>query len=229
MFHDPDSKYRQSYSGKCVFSNKFFCAECGRPAARRRLTSQRKGEKYIFSAWQCKVASGHDKDFKGCRARYIRESSLEAAFMKMLYDLKKNKDKALVEARVAIDASGLMEIENIRLAEVEAQYKAINNRINEMAKSSMVLNADIYEATMKQLAYEQDLLQDEWQNLTDKKQKSKDMERQLKVLMNLLEELEEEPKDYEKYYEENRFRDDIMAKCVERGFMHDDGTVDFQI
>ncbi len=229
MFHDPDNKYRQAYSGKCVFSNKFFCAECGRPVARRRLTSQRNGEKYLFSAWQCKVASGHDKDFKGCRARYIRESSLEAAFMKMLYELKKNRDEAVAEAKVAIDSSGLTDIENIRLAEVESQYKAISNRLNEMAKSSMVANADIYEATMRQLTYEQDLLQDEWQNLMEKKQKSIEMERQLQVIIKLLEELEEEPEDYDKYYEENKYRDDIFSQCVEKGFMHDDGKVDFEL
>ncbi|MGF7184900.1 hypothetical protein GGQ84_000985 [Desulfitispora alkaliphila] len=37
MLRDPDNKYRQTYSGKAPFSNKFFCGECGRPVIRRRL------------------------------------------------------------------------------------------------------------------------------------------------------------------------------------------------
>lgn len=31
LFHDPDGKYRQKYSGRMPFSNVLFCAECGRP------------------------------------------------------------------------------------------------------------------------------------------------------------------------------------------------------
>lgn len=229
MLHDPDKKYKQSYSGKCAFSNKFFCAECGRPVIRRRLTSQKNGEKYIFSAWQCRSASGHDREFKDCKSRYIWEFSLEVAFMKMLYELKRNKDKAIEESKAAIVAKGLSKIENDRLVDIERQFTAIGNRLNEMSKSAMRENSDIYEATVNQLTYEQGLLQTEWERLMEKKQETTAMESQLRVLIEILDTLEEEPENYGTDEENNNFRDDIFLQIIERGFMHNDGMVDFEL
>lgn len=122
-----------------------------------------------------------------------------------------------------------MDIENIRLAEVESQYKAISNRLNEMAKSAMGGNSDIYEATVNQLTYEQGLLQTEWEKLMDKKQETTAMESQLKVLIEILDTLEDAPENFGTNEEDNNFRDDIFLQIIERGFMHKDGMVDFEL
>lgn len=228
MLHDPDKRYKQSYSGKCAFSNKFFCAECARPVIRRRLTSQRNGEKYLFAAWQCRAGAGDRRDSKDCNCRYIRELSLEVAFMKTLYELKKNKQVLIDDAKEAIASNGLSEIKNERLTDIDRQLSVIAKRLNEMAQSAMKKNSEIYEATVNQLLYEQDLLESERENFIDKKQETIAMERQLQVLIELLDTLEEEPENYEKYYEENKFRDDIFLQSVQCGFMHNDGKVDFE-
>ncbi|XKH51955.1 recombinase family protein [Chryseomicrobium palamuruense] len=57
MLRDPEGKYAQTYSNTSYFSNSFYCGECGSPVVRRRLTSERNGEKYLYTAWQCRPRS----------------------------------------------------------------------------------------------------------------------------------------------------------------------------
>lgn len=149
--------------------------------------------------------------------------------MKMIYELKKTKNEVIIDASAAIATSGLNDIENERLLEVERQFTTISNRLNAMAQSAMNGNADIYEATVRQLTYEQGILQTEWEGLMEKKQETTAMEKQLKVLIELLDGLEEEQESNETDEGESNFRDDIFLQIIERGFMHSEGEVDFEL
>lgn len=103
MFKNPDGKYKQAYSNKSCFSNILYCGECGHPIVRRRLTSERNGEKYLFTAWQCRTRI-HSKKYKStCKARHVWESALEREFMSLLRHLKEGRDELLQEARQAIE------------------------------------------------------------------------------------------------------------------------------
>src|SRR6056297_221402 len=71
MKHDPDGKYRRTYSGKAPFSNMLYCGECGMPVHRRRITSKRDGKPYKFTVWHCRLAAQKVKaDFK-CHSKYV--------------------------------------------------------------------------------------------------------------------------------------------------------------
>ncbi|MGF7186609.1 hypothetical protein GGQ84_002733 [Desulfitispora alkaliphila] len=218
MLRDPDNKYRQTYSGKAPFSNKFFCGECGRPVIRRRLTSKRNNEQFHFSAWQCRVASGREPDFKECRSRYSWETNIEKAFMEVLYEMKETKETVISDAKKAIQACSLTEAEQTRLAELDKQLEAINNRISELSKRESATSDAIYDTTMRHLIYEQEIIQQEYDDINDNKQESIYLEKHLNELLEQLKGLEED----------ENFRDDIFAKTVERGILYHNYEVTFE-
>lgn len=221
MLHDPDKKYKMTYSSLSPFSNKLFCGECGRTVNRRRLTSNRKGKPYPFSAWQCKNSSCHCKGPRDCKARYIWETDLEKTFMKLLYDMKENKDAVISDAQAAITACSLTDIEQLRLEELESQIGIIANRISEMSERGSSSNDAIYDATIRHLIYEQEILQSEYDGLVHNKQESIYLENQLNELLKYLNELEE-PINME------YFRDDIFKKTIERGILYNSHQINFE-
>lgn len=87
----------------------------------------------------------------------------------------------------------------------------------------MGANADIYDATIRQLNYEKGILQSEWDQLMDRNQAGIAMKRHLKTLFNFLIELEDDDQA------DMPFRDDIFRQVVNKGFVHNDGTVDFEL
>lgn len=212
---DPDEKYNMRYSGKSLFSNKLFCGECGRPVTRRRLTSGSN----IFTAWQCRVASQRDPDFKDCKSKYVWEEELEKAFMKILYEMKENKEKLISDAKQEIRICSLNEEEREKLEELERQIEAVNDRISDLASRKPSKNDSIYEATLRNLIYEQEILKMEYDRLDESQQESIYIENQLKELLEYLEEIEK-PDDL--------FRDDIFIKTIEKGIVYNNHNVTFE-
>lgn len=136
--------------------------------------------------------------------------------------MRNNKDDVIEDAKSAIELSSLSEIDEARIKDIEKQYDALSDRLNQLAGSNVGANADIYDSTIKQLNYEQGILQTEWEQLMEKKQKSVSMERQLLTLLEILDELDDDPDNPD-------FRDDIFQQIVHRGIMQPDGEVDFEL
>lgn len=102
MLRDPDGKYAQAYSNTSCFSNTFYCGEFGSPVVRRRLTSERNGEKHFYTAWQCRAKIHPIKYNIKCSGRHVWESVLEREFMDLLYHLKENRVQVFQEANMFI-------------------------------------------------------------------------------------------------------------------------------
>ena len=210
MLRDPDNKYSMTYSGAAPFSNKLFCGECGRPVTRRRLTTHF-GEERIpakFTAWHCRAASKRDKEFTDCSCSYIWEEELEKAFMKLLFDIKKDKNRLLKEVELAIEEASLTEEEERRLNELGIQIERIADKITEMATRASGNNEVVYEATMRHMIYEQEILQMEYDGLNENKKESEYLKENIKILLEDLEKIEgpEEP-----------FNEELFKRTVERG------------
>jgi site-specific DNA recombinase len=169
MMRDPEGKYAQVYSNTSYFSNAFYCGECSSPVVRRRLTSERNGEKYLYTAWQCRVKVHPKKYNIKCSGRHVWEEALE---------------------------------------------REDNN-------NSSVSGA--YEATIRHLYYEQEMLQAELDELNEKQQGSHHLAKQLNKLLMYLDELEERTED-------QPFRADIFKQTVQRGIIYKnhDATIEFK-
>ncbi|WP_429163343.1 recombinase family protein [Desulfitispora alkaliphila] len=219
MLHDPDGKYRMGYSGKAPFSNKLVCGICGRPVIRRRLTSKKKGERYYFSAWQCRVSAKCSKEEITCSSKYVWEEALEKAFMKLLFEFKEEKDLIISDAKKAISECSLEDEEETRLVELENQIDRVTDQISQMAARETATNDPVYDANLRHLIYEQEILQMEHDGLYKNKQESIFLKKHLDELLHYLDEIEE-PTD--------KFRDDIFSKTVERGTLHENYQVEFK-
>lgn len=218
MMRDPDKKYRQHFSSHSPFSNQYFCGECGRPVIRRRLTSSRKGEKYYISAWQCRVTAGRDPDFKDCKTSYVHEAHLEKAFMNILREMKDDPNAVMEEARQVIRKASLSPPEQERLEELNAQIETIADRISDLAAKESSTNDAIYDATLRHLIYEQEILQQEQDSLEEGMQEQLYLEKQLQSLLDLLkttEELED-------------FDAKLFKATIERGIIYKERIVEFQ-
>lgn len=206
MFRNPDGKYKQAYSNKSCFSNILFCEECGHPIVRRRLTSERNGEKFLYTAWQCRTRVHPKKYNVNCKAKFVWESALEREFMALLHDLKEGKEELIQEAHKVIEEYDLSSAEKARKLNLEAQIEQINERVSELAEQSNSTVASVYEASINHLYYEQELLQSEYDELSNKQQESKHMERHLETLLTFL---------YE--FDESEFNEDIFRQVIQRG------------
>lgn len=213
MLRDPDGVYRMRYSGQTPFSNKLFCGECGRPVTRRRLTSRN----YKFTVWHCRVASKRDPDFKDCKSKYVWEEEAENAFMRILYEMKEDKEKVMDEVEHEVRICSLNEEEEQRLEELRKQIEVINDRISDLASRNPSKNDSIYEATMRNIIYEQEILKIEFDRLEDSKQEGIYLEKQAEELLYYLEEIEED----------DLFRDDIFNKTVEKGIVYENRDITF--
>jgi site-specific DNA recombinase len=218
MLHDPNGKYRSVYSGRAPFSNMLFCGVCGMPIIRRRITSRNKGEKYHFTAWHCRVASQKIKADFTCSAKYIWEEILEEAFMEMMHELKKEKEIIIEESKLVINDHSLLPEEEKRIAELEDQIERISNQIHELSMRSTKTNDPLYDATLRNLVYEMEIKKMEQDGLIDSKREGLFMEKQLKKLLEHLDNLDEGDK---------KFKVNVFSDVIEKGILEEDYKIKF--
>lgn len=211
LLHNPEGKYRMNYSGRSVFSNKLSCGECGRPVTRRRLTTKKQRKKVNFTAWQCRVASGRDPEFKDCRNQYIWEEELEKSFVELLYEMKQDKVAIVTEAEQIIGEHALTEVEEARLNELDQQIENVANQISDMAIRESTTNDPVYDATMRHLVYEQEILQMERDELNNNQQDSIYLRNRLKEFLKCLDAV---------MAPNIEFAPDIFHSTVERGTVY---------
>lgn len=186
MLHDPGGKYRSAYSGRAPFSNMLLCGVCGMPIIRRRITSKNKGEKYYFTAWHCRVASQKIKADFTCSAKYIWEEVLEEAFLELLTEMKKEKEQIRIEGEKAIKEVNLTEEENKRLQELEGIIDRVSKQISEMSLRESIMKDPVYDATLRNLIYEAQIFQQEYENLLSNQDESIYLKKQLDQLLEYL-------------------------------------------
>lgn len=219
LLRDPDNKYSMRYSGTATFSNKLFCGECGRPVVRRRLTSHTKNyQKVHFTAWQCRVAAHLDKDFKGCNSKYVWEDDLEEAFMILLYEIKDNKSQAIEKCQEMIAEYALTDEEEQRLADLTLKLERVADRISELATRESNRNDAIYDASMRHLIYEQEILQLEFDGLNEKQQESQYYLNHLDELIYFLDNLKDD---------DTEFNEEIFLKTIEKVVIYNFHRVEF--
>ena len=217
MLHDPGGKYRRAYSGRSPFSNMFFCGTCGMPIIRRRITSRNKEKKYHFTTWHCRVASHKYKaDFK-CNAKYIWEEVIERAYNEMLLKMSKEIDQIRAEGEEAIEDVDLSADETRRLKELDEIIKRISNRISELPMKESTTYDQIYDATLRNLIYESQIYQQEYEALLKSQEESNYMRKNLETLIKHLQTIE----DYE------TFNANIFKEIVESGIFHEDYEIEF--
>jgi site-specific DNA recombinase len=215
MAHDPDNKFRTKFSSKSPFSNKLVCGECGRPVTRRRLTSRIDYKKYNFTAWHCRAASQRDPEFKDCKAKYVWEEELEKAFVKSLLEMKEKKKLIVKEVENVVKSRSLTKTEENRLKELEEQLENISIRISDLASREPSSNDSIYDATMRNLIYEQEIIQMEHEKLDKINQENLYLKSKLKDLIKYLDEPIE------------AFRDDIFLDTVEKIILNNNQNLCF--
>jgi len=210
LFRDPDRKYSNRYSGTSPFSNAIYCGECGRPVTRRRMTSTHKGKAYKYTVWHCRVASQRDKGFKDCKAQYVWETAIETAFMRLLYEMKMSKEKLIGEVKVNLLDYALTEGEEARLNELNEQVDKVGEQISDLAKRDMGSNGSIYEANMRHLIYEQEILQIERENLNKLMQDYHYMEKHLEELVNILDAVHDPEEEFKADYFKNTVESAVL-------------------
>ncbi|MEC1771958.1 recombinase family protein [Schinkia azotoformans] len=221
MLRDPDGKYAQVYSNVSYFSNILYCGECGSPVVRRRLTSERNGEKYLYTAWQCRVKIHPKKYDIQCCGRHVWESALEREFMDLLYEMKENREQVIKDATETIAEYDLSDLEKERLAVLDEKLETINERLVELTDNTDTSVGGVYEATIRHLYYEQEMLQAELDDLKEKQQESNHLAKKLTELLGYLDELDERT-------ENQPFRADIFQQTVQRGIIYYSYEVTFE-
>ena len=217
MLHDPGGKYRRAYSGRAPFSNMFFCGTCGMPIIRRRITSNNKEKKYHFTTWHCRVASHKYKADFTCSAKYIWEEVIERAYNEMLLKMSKEIDQIRAEGEEAIEDVDLSADETRRLKELDEIIKRISNRISELSMKESTTYDQIYDATLRNLIYESQIYQQEYEALLKSQEESNYMRKNLETLIKHLQTIE----DYE------TFNANIFKEIVESGIFHEDYEIEF--
>lgn len=120
----------------------------------------------------------------------------------------------------AIRDSSLTEEEERRLEELGTQIDRITDKITEMAGRSSGANEAIYEATMRHLIYEQEILQMEYDGFNENKKDSEYLKENIESLLEDLERIErpEEP-----------FDPDIFKRVVQNGVVLENKSITFNL
>lgn len=218
-------KNDQRYSNRSVLSNILYCGNCGEPYIRRTFTSYKKGVKYLYGAWKCRVADGR-KEGKECDGKTYRESSICYGFMDMLQQIKDEGKKFSDDVRKAMEEIGLDDWEKERLDFLKKEIVYLDKKLNEVAattRSNIAL--DVYDDMSLQISSEIDILQNELDQLTYNEHEEKMIKRNLEWLQEELKQL----KDFVPGKEIPEFREDIFKRLVKRGYVHDKGLIVYEL
>jgi len=217
MLRDPEGKYRSCYSNTAPFSNMLFCGACGMPVNRRRLTSKYEGKPYHFSAWQCRLSALKvQADFE-CKEKYIWEEVIEQAYNEMLLRMTNEIKQIQLDGEEAIAYVSLTKEEDERLSELEILIDRINQQISDMSMRESMTKDPIYDATLRNLIYESQIYQQEYEGLLKSQDESKRMRKNLDILLDRLEKLD----DFE------TFNADIFKDIIERGILLENYEIEF--
>ena len=117
----------------------------------------------------------------------------------------------------AIEEASLTGEERIRLRELEEIIERIQNQVTELSMRESLTNDSIYEATLRNIIYELQIYQQEYEALLKNKDEYNFMKRNLETLIKHLEEMD----NFEV------FEEDIFKDIIERGILNENYKIDF--
>jgi hypothetical protein len=94
----------------------------------------------------------------------------------------------------------------------------ISDRISEMASRESVTKNPVYDATLRNLIYEQEIIRQEYESISSFKKEGEFIKGKLEELLIQLDTLNED----------SEFRDDIFNKTIEQCILQDDHVVEFR-
>jgi len=206
---------------KTVFYRMLYCSSCGNYLMRR----MNKGRKYRYPDWRC-IAARDRMPGVECHERGYREEAMEHAFMAMLLEMKREKDKLIEEANSAIKNAALDEAEIDKMSFLQQEIESLYRRISQIGvdvKESQVL--DEFSKMILPLAQEIEILQNQWEELDNKLQNKLLIEGNLKWLIEELNALEE----FDPAIESIEFRKGIFSRIIKRGLVFNDGSITYDL
>jgi len=225
MNNADENEIPQKHSNRTVFSNFIYCGTCGEPFIRRTLTSTKNNEKYLYPVWKCRVADGRRKG-KKCHARSYREEVMEHSFMAMLLEMKQGQKELIKETELAIAQEDLDVWEKERMDYLETEIESLKERLCQVSTSSRKSAArDVYDDLSIDLSREIEVLQNEMEQLNEKKHEALVKKGILKWLIEELNNLNH----FNPARERVDFREDIFRQIVARGDAFDDGSIIYEL
>jgi site-specific DNA recombinase len=131
--------------------------------------------------------------------------------------MSKEIDQIRAEGEEAIEDVDLSTDETRRLKELDEIIKRIGNQISELSMRESITNDPIYDATLRNLIYESQIYQQEYEALLKSQDESNYMKKNLETLIKHLQTIE----DYE------TFNASIFKEIVESGIFHEDYEIEF--
>lgn len=111
---------------------------------------------------------------------------MEEAFLEMLNEMKKEKEQIRIEGEQAVKEVSLTEEEKRRLQELEGIIDRISGQISDMSLRGNATNDPIYDATIKNLIYEAQIYQEEYEKLLGEQEENAYLKKQLNKLLEYL-------------------------------------------
>ena len=211
-------------SDRFTFSNKLYCGTCGHLFMRRSAISTKNNNKYLYRVWKCKVADGRARDEK-CNAICYREDSIEHAFMSGLLGLKRNIKALDCEIREIIKGKNLEDWELKALNSLEIEIHSLEWQQNQIAETSVRDPRDVYDDNISfQLSLEIENRQEELDILYEKRSNALMLESKLEWFTGQLVALN----DFNPAFDRTLFREDIFEQIIERGTVHNDGSIVYE-
>ena len=138
--------------------------------------------------------------------------------MKVLYELKQKEETLINDVKEAVEECSLLDMEEARLQELENQIDRVANQITQLSEREMATNDPLYEANLRHLIYEQEILQMEHEGLYKNKQESIYLQKNLDTLIGYL---------YLVTKPDTKFNSEAFVKTIERVIVYRDHQVEF--
>lgn len=220
-----DTDHPQKQNKRSLFSNVLFCASCGQPLIRKTYTSYRRGNKYYYTSWKCRVADDRDQ-LAECGARSYREEAIKHTFMVMLQEMKNELDVVITDAKKQISSVDLDNWEKDRLIFLEAEIERQKEFMSQLSISTdSEMPEEIYHEMNDNLQHEIDTLKSELDLLLEKQQEVLTAQENFDWFIQALDTLS----DFESESERPEFREDIFNRIVARGDVFDDGSIQYEL
>ncbi|ADC49346.1 putative conjugative transposon recombinase [Alkalihalophilus pseudofirmus OF4] len=197
------------------FFNVFHCSECGAPVIHVR--SSKGGVHY----WRCRTAEKKYLE-ETCEVRGFREVSIEHTFMALLQEMKKD-DGFRDNIRQALKELIPNESERKQLEQVKEDMQQLYYKLYDTVEEGEQQGGD--PTQIKEITGQIVFLQNQIYDFENREQNCLEAEKDLEWFLEELEGIQEFKPDKERI----EFRPDIFSKIVEKGVIHPDGRIVYDL
>lgn len=197
------------------FFSIFHCSECGAPVIHVR--SSKGGVHY----WRCRTAEKKYLE-ETCEVHGFREVSIEHTFMALLQEMKKDDG---FRDNIKLALKGLIPNDNERkqIEKVKEDMQQLYYKLYDMVKEGEQQVGD--PTQIKEITDQIVLLQNQIYDFEDREQNCLEAERDLEWFLEEFEGIQEFKPEKERI----EFRPDIFSRIVEKGVIHSDGRIVYDL